>query len=590
MRRWVQASIGRALLLTHLSISATVTNLRVSVLAAIGVFAQQRLMRSMLLAVVAFALAIALSNCNSPSKQTSNIPSPALSPAVVPAGALVYGAVGQPVNLESGNITDGNSNMVQDQIYDRLIDFKPGTTELVPSLATEWSVSKDGKTWTFKLRDGVKFHDGTDFNAQAVKFNVDRWWDPKNQFGYRNAGKTYEIWGDLFGGYKGSANSFLQDVVVEGKNSIKFVLKQPFAAFPSALAAGYFGIASPEAIKKAGATYGTPSSTAVGTGPFIFKEWRSGDRVVLEKNLNYWKKGLPKSKQLVMRFITDPAARLAQLRAGTIDFTVDLAPDQLAEVQRDSNLDALYRPSFNVGYVGLNPSYPPLSKPEVRQAIAHTINQKEIVKAFWGSLGENTPHFTPPLFKEFQSEQVPDYVYNPQVAKQVIAQAGYPNGFPLELWYMPVSRPYFPNPKQIAEGMAADLSAIGIKVNLKTKDWAAYLAGRKKPPGYQAFMLGWIGDYGDPDNFYYAHFGPGATSDLGNWKNEQVFKLLDQGRATGDKAQRIKIYKQVDEILYKEAVRIPIVHSQPLLAKRKKVAGWIPSPLGSQPLDQVTKS
>ncbi len=588
MRRWVQASVGRAWLLTHLG--AAVAKWRVLVLAMMGVLMQQILRRSILLGVVAFTLAIALSNCNSPSKQINNSPTPTLTPALAPAGALVYGALGQPVNLESGNITDGNSTIVQQQIYNRLIDFKPGTTELVPSLATEWNVSQDGKTWTFKLRDGIKFHDGTEFNAQAVKFNIERWWDPKNQFGYRNAGKTYQIWQDLFGGYKGSPDSFLQNVVVEGKNTIKFVLKQPFAAFPAAMASGYFGIASPDAIKKAGATYGTPSSTAVGTGPFIFKEWRSGDRIVLEKNLNYWKKGLPKSNQLVMRFITDPAARLAQLRAGTIDLTVDLTPDQLAEIKRDSNLDALYRPSFNVGYLALNPGYPPLSKPEVRQALTIAINKQEIVKAFWGDLGESTSHFIPPLFKEYRSPKVTDYPYNPQVAKQTLAQAGYPNGFPLDLWYMPVSRPYFPNPKLIAEAFAAELSAIGIKVNLKTKDWAAYLADRKKPPGYQSFMLGWVGDYGDPDNFYYPHFGPGATSDLGKWKNEQIIKLLDQGRSTGDQAERIKIYQQVDEILYEEAVRIPIVHAQPLLAKRKKVTGWIPSPFGSQPLDEVAKS
>jgi peptide/nickel transport system substrate-binding protein len=542
------------------------------------------------LLAVAFALAIVLSNCNSPSNQTSNSPTSANSPATAPAGALVYGSVGQPVNLEPGNITDGNSIVVQDQIYNRLIEFKPGTTDLVPSLATEWKASEDGKTWTFKLQNGVKFHDGTDFNAEAVKFNVERWWDSKNEFGYRNAGKIYQIWSDLFGGYKGSANSFLQEVAVEGKDTVKFVLKQPFVAFPNALAAGYFGIASPDAIKKAGASYGTPSSTAVGTGPFVFKEWRPGDRIVLEKNPNYWKQGVPKSNQLVMRFITDPAARLAQLRAGTIDFTVDLTPDQMAEVQRDSNLDPVLRPSFNVGYLALNPGYEPLSKPEVRKAIAQAINKKEIVKAFWGQMGENTPHFTPPLLKEFQSERVQDYEYNPQQAKQLIAQAGYPNGFNLDLWYMPVSRPYFPNPKPIAEAFAAELSAIGIKVKLQTKDWAAYLADRKKSPGYQAFMMGWTGDYGDPDNFYYAHFGPGATTDLGNWKNDQVFQLLNRGRATSDKTERATIYKQVDEILYQEVVRIPIVHSQPLLAKRKKVSGWTPSPLGSEPFDAVTKS
>jgi peptide/nickel transport system substrate-binding protein len=543
------------------------------------------------LLAVACTLTIFLSNCNSnPSNRTTNKASPVNSPVTAPPGALVYGAGGQPVNLEPGNITDGNSVMVQDQIYNRLIDPKPGTTDLEPSLAMEWKASQDGKTWTFKLRTGVKFHDGTDFNAEAVKFNFERWWDEKNAFGYRNAGKSYEIWGNLFGASKGKPDSLLQNIVVEGKDTIKFVLKQPFAAFPAAVSSGYFGMASPAAIKKAGAQYGTPSSLAVGTGPFVFKEWRSGDRIVFEKNPNYWKKGLPKSNQLVMRFITDPAARLAQLRAGTIDLTVDLVPDQLKEVQNDAKLEAVKRPSLNVGYLALNTSYEPLSKPEVRQAIAQTINKKEIVKAFWGELGENTPHFTPPALQEYQANSITDYQFNPQTAKQLLAKAGYPNGFPLQLWYMPVSRPYFPNPKPLAEAFAADLNAIGIKVNLQTKDWAAYLADRNKKPGFQSFMLGWTGDYGDPDNFYYPHFGPGATQDIGNWKNEQVLKLLDQGRAASDKAARIKIYQQIDQLLYKEAVRLPIVHAQPLLAKRKNITGWTPSPLGSETLDEVSKT
>jgi peptide/nickel transport system substrate-binding protein len=552
---------------------------------------QTRIIQPVILALVACALAILLSNCNpSSTNPTSSPPSPANSPAALSAGSLVYGAGGEPVNLEPGNIEDGNSLTVQNQIYNRLIQFKPGTSDLEPALATEWKSAEGGKVWTFKLRSGVKFHDGTDFDAEAVRFNVDRWWNPKSEFGYRNAGKTYIIWKNLFGGFKGSPESLLQDVVVEGKDTIKFVLKQPFTIFPTAIASGYFGIASPTAIKKAQASYGTPASFAVGTGPFIFREWRSGDRIVLAKNPNYWQEGLPKSEQLTIRFISDPAARLVQLRAGTIDLTVDLTPDQLQEVQRDPNLEAVFRPSFNVGYLALNPSYEPLKKPEVRQAIAQALNKQEIVKAFWGELGENTPHFTPPLFKEYQSQKATGYPYNPEQALQTLAKAGYPKGFELQLWYMPVSRPYFPTPKPIAEAFAAELSAIGIKVSLQTKDWAAYLGDRNKSPGFQAFMLGWTGDYGDPDSFYYPHFGPGATADIGNWKNEQLFKLLDQVRVTQDKAERIKIYQQIDEILEKEAVRLPIVHSKPLLAKRKIVQGWTPSPLGTEPLGAVTKS
>ena len=540
----------------------------------------------LVLLAVAFALAIGLSNCNGNRNTTQSVPNTSNPTA---QGVIVYGSGGQPVNLEPGNITDGNSIIVQQQIYNRLLEFKPGTTDLEPGLATDWAVSENGTEWTFTLREGVKFHDGSDFNAEAVKFNFERWWNPESPYGYRDAGKGYEIWGDLFGGYQGDPDSLLKDIVVEDEYKIKFILKQPFAAFPAALASGYFGIASPTAIKSSGANYGTPASLAVGTGPYIFKEWRTGDRILLEKNPNYWKPDLPKQDQLVFRFISDPAARLAELRAGSIDFTVDLAPDQLAEIKSDPNLEAVYRPSFNVGYLALNPSYEPLSQPQVRKAIAMAINRKEIVQAFWSGLAQSDGHFTPPSLDWSQASNLDNYEYNPEQAKQLLADAGYPNGFDLDLWYMPVSRPYYPTPKPIAEAFAAELSAIGINVNLQTKDWAAYLEDRRKPPGFQAFMLGWTGDYGDPDNFYYPHFGPAATDDLGGWKNERVLQLLETGRKTQDTDARAKIYAEVDQILFEQAVRIPIVHSQPLLGKRTNVQGWEPSPLGSEPFEAVEK-
>jgi peptide/nickel transport system substrate-binding protein len=551
-------------------------------------------LRGAVLVAIGLALAIVLINCTSPQPPATvpnSTPSPALSapPAPEPSGALVYGSGGQPVNLEPGNVTDGNSLIVQDQIYNRLIEFKPGTTELQPALATAWSASPDGKTWTFNLRQGVLFHDDTVFDAAAVKFNVDRWWDRQSPNGYRNAGKLYEIWQQVFGGFKGEANSLLQAVKVVDPLTVQFVLKQPFAAFPSAIASGFFGMASPAAVQKAGAKYGTPSSLAVGTGIFRLQEWRSGDQVVLERNPSYWETGIPKAEQLVIRFATDPAARLAQLRAGQLDFTVDLAPDQRPEIAADPALIPIARPSFNVGYLALNPSYKPLADIRVRQAIAHAINRPAIVQAFWGELGLHDAHFTPPPFAWSQDASLQPYAFDPARAKQLLAAAGYANGFDLELWYMPVSRPYFPTPKPIAEAFAADLSAVGIRVTLKTKDWAAYLTDRRKAPGYQSFMLGWTGDYGDPDSFYYTKFGPGATDDIGNWKNARLLQLLNQGRATSDQAARAKIYSEVDRILHQEILRLPIVHAQPLLAQRKTLTGWTPSPLGSEPFGRVSQ-
>ena len=549
----------------------------------------RRKLQQFLMALLAFSLVVVLANCGG-AQQTAEEPVPS-DGAAAPANTstLVFGSGGQPVNLRPGDVTDGNSMYVQLQIYNYLLGNEPGGTELIPGLATEWSASEDGRTWTFNLREGVKFHDGTDFNAEAVVFNVNRWWDPEFEYGYRAEGHLYEIWTDLFGGFKGDAGSTLADVRAVDDLTVEFELVEPFAAFPAAIASSYFGIASPTAIQEAGANYGTPSGLAVGTGPFVFEEWRSGDRITLSAFEDYWEEGLPKVEQLVFSFVEDPAARLAQLRAGTLDFTVDLTPDQLPEIESDPNLEAVFRPSFNVGYLALNPSYEPLASVEVRQAIAQAINKPAIVEAFWGDLGKTDGHFVPPSLANYTSDEVDDYPYDPEVARQALADAGYPDGFTLDLWYMPVSRPYFPNPKPIAEAFAAELSQIGITVNLQTKDWGAYLEDRNTEPGFQSFMLGWTGDYGDPDNFLYAHFGPGATQDIGNYQNPEIFDMLNKARSATEKGEREAIYQDVDRILFEEALRIPIVHSQPLLAKRNNIEGWSPSPFSNEPFPEVEK-
>jgi peptide/nickel transport system substrate-binding protein len=540
---------------------------------------------AVLLALIT-ALTVALSNC---AQQTST-PNPNSSPpASTDTSTIVFGALSDPATLESGNITDAYSGYVQQQLYDRLLDFKPGTTELMPALATKWSASDDRLTWTFKLRQGVKFHDGTDFNAEAVSINVNRWWDPNHPLGFRDAGKTYEIWPQLFGGFKGTEESLLQELRVVDQFTVAFVLKHPFAAFPAAIASGYFGISSPTAIQKAGADYGIPNVGAVGTGPFKFVEWRSGDRVILEKNPDYWQDGLPKSERLIFRTVKDSSSRLAEIRTGAIDFAESFSPEQLSEISSDTNLKELRRPSFNVGYLALNPSYEPLAKGEVRQAIAMALNKKDLVQAFWSGLAVTDAHFTPPSMKDYQDQSLTDYEYNPEKARQRLAAAGYPNGFDLELWYSPITGTVFPTPKPIAESWAADLAAIGIRTTLNTKDWAAYLADRNKAPGFQAFMLAWSGDYGDPDNFYYPHFGPGSTADIGNWKNDRVFQLLNDARSEADEPQRAKLYAEVDRILHNEALRLPIVHSEPLLVQRANLSGWTPSPLGTESFAEVVK-
>ena len=511
----------------------------------------------------------------------------ALPLAGAQSGTLVFGGNGEPVSLESGNITDGISILIQRQIYDTLVDFKNGTTELTPGLATSWKPNANATSWTFTLRKGVKFHDGTPFNADAAVFNLGRWWDKNHPYGLRKEGRTFEIVGQLLGGYKGDATSVIKNIVKVNDSTVRIDLNKPSSVLPDVLAAGYFGMASPSAIKAQGGKYGTPAGKAVGTGPFIFQSWRTGDRVTLGANKNYWGEK-PKVATVVVRSIKDPSQRLNELRAGTIDFANDLAPDTLRTIQADRNLTAVKRPSFNVGFISLNNRNQYLKNPKVRQAISMAINKKEIVNAFWPGLGVSNASFVPPVLARYNSSKVPgDYKYDPAAAKRLLAEAGYPKGFTLDLWYMPVSRPYFPSPKPIAEAMAAELATIGIKVNLMTEDWAKYLEDRNKAPGFDMYMIGWTGDYGHPDNFYSAYYGPSASRDIG-YNSIQIQNLLEQGRAASTEAARKAAYAKLHEVTYAANFRIPIVHSQPLAAARSYVKGWIPSPLGSEAFNTIS--
>ncbi len=509
-----------------------------------------------------------------------------LAGSALAAGTLTYGMSAEPTSLESGNVNDTSSALAHAQIYDTLVGFQPGTTTLAPALATSWVSNKDASEWTFFLRQNVKFQDGTPFNADAVLFNVNRWWDPKATSNLRDAGRTWQSWSRAFGGFKGDPQSLLKSVRKVGDAKVVFTLAKPFADFPGVIGSAFFGIASPTAVKKAGANYGTPAGGAVGTGPFRFDSWVSGDHLTLTANPSSWQ-GAPGVDRLVLRFIKDPSARLNELRAGTIDFTSDLTPDDLKTIQADKRLTAVVKPSFNVGFLSLNTASPKLKDERVRQAISMSINKKAIVNAFFGTLGVSDASFLPPALKWANSRKVPaDYPYDPAGAKRLLAAAGLAGGLTLDLWYMPVSRPYFPNPKPIAEAMAADLAAVGIRANLKTEDWGAYLQDRYTK-GFDLYMVGWTPGNGSPFDFYSAYYGPLGSADS-HYQPAALDALLDQAQAATTRAQKVQVYARIQEITYGAYVRLPIVHSSPLGAARSTVKGWKPSPLGTESFQGVT--
>jgi len=502
------------------------------------------------------------------------------------AQTLVFGASGQPSSLDSVNSQDGNSLVVSNQITETLIFFAEGSTALVPRLATSWTPNADATVWTFELRQGVTFHDGTAFDAEAVKFNFDRWNVVDHPYAYRNEGKTYVPWGWVFNGPR-EEGGILDEVVVVGPYTVELRMTQPTPFLPALVAAVYFQLDSPTAVMAHGADYGTPGVGSVGTGPFTFVSWVEGQQVTLRANPNYWG-GAPKVEQVVFRAISEPTARLAELQAGSIDIAVLLAADDLAAVQNDARLKAVIpETELNVGYLAMHQGNPPLDNLLVRQAIAHAIDREAIIDAFYAGLGVPAAAHMPPSF--FGQGETWPYDYDPERAKELLAEAGFPNGFTTELWYMPVSRPYYPAPQPIAETFASYLADVGIEAQLLTEDWTTYLSDYRTGK-FPMYMLGWNADYADPDNFLTTFFGPSAINDLG-WDAPEVVKALNDARQTGDQAERARLYAFVIDANVAAAASIPMAHNRNLNATRANIDGWVMSPLGysSASLLNVTK-
>ncbi len=263
-------------------------------------------------------------------------------------GTLIYGRGSDSVGLDPILETDGESYKVAQQIFDTLVEYIPGTTEVRPALATSWSVNDEGTVWTFKLRKGVKFHDGTEFNSEAVKFNFDRWRLVDHP--YHKEGK-FLYYGDMFNGTPG----VIADVIAIDDYTVQFVLSQKFATFLSNIAMNPFSISSPTAVEKWGDDYFTHP---VGTGSFKFVEWVKGDRITVEANENYWG-GKPYLDKIVFRSIPDNGARFMELQAGSVHMIDGVNPNDVRILEKTKGLKLVLRPSMNVGYFSMNQRFEP---------------------------------------------------------------------------------------------------------------------------------------------------------------------------------------------------------------------------------------
>ena len=479
-------------------------------------------------------------------------------------GTLIVGRGGDSVGLDAGTQTDGESARVINTIVDGLVALEGTSTKPIPWLAESWETT-DSQTWIFHLRQGVKFHDGTPFNAEAVKWNMDRWRDPQNEWRFGRAFEYYDI---EFG-----KDLAIEEVTAVDENTIQLKLSAPSGVLLAKLAEWFvFGMNSPTAVQEQGDKYGTPAGTAVGTGRFKFVEWVPDDHITVERNADWWG-GAPKLDRIIFRSIPDNSARFAELQAGTIQ-QADLAQTDLPAAKEDPNLVLYERPALSTGYIAFQQCTKPFDKLEVRQAIAHAVNWAALIPAFYGDYGKLAGSFQPPAILG-SNPNIQPFEYNPDKAKELLAAAGLPDGFETEFWYIPVVRGYFPDSKAIGEAIAADLAKVGIKVSLKTEDWGAYLDDRNQGK-FPMWMLGWGSDNGDPDNFIGYHFShpAGEPKKEDCYNNDELSKLLTEGRTEADIAKREQIYQKAEEIVHADVPRIPVVWTTSVTVFRKEVQGY----------------
>ncbi len=494
-----------------------------------------------------------------------------VAPEVTPApeqlsGTFIVGRGGDSVILDVGPATDGESWRVIQEVNEPLIRLEGTSTKPIPWLAERWE-TEDSQTWTFYLRQGVTFHNGNPFNAEVVAWNIDRWKNPDNEYRF---GRAFEYYDSEFG-----TESGIESVEVVDEYTVKIKLMQPSAVMLAKLSlTGVFGMVDPAEIMAQGDKYGTPAGTIVGTGPFKFVEWIPDDHITLERNNDWWG-GPPRLAKIIFRSIPDNSARFAELQAGTIH-QADLAQTDLAAASEDPNIKIYPLPSLSTGYIAFQQCTAPFDKLEVRQAIAHAVDWAALIEPFYGEWAMPAQSFQPPAILG-HNPNVKQYEYDPEKAKELLAAAGLPDGFETDFWYIPVIRGYFPDSKAIGEAIAADLAKVGIKVNLQTKDWGAYLDDRNNGK-FPMWMLGWGSDNGDPDNYLGWHFyhpiGEPKVEDC--YANDKVAELIIQGRTEPDLAKREAIYQEAEQLIHDDVARIPVAWTIGAVVMRAEVKGYVP--------------
>jgi len=511
--------------------------------------------------------------------------------AVTPAAAktLVYCSEGNPESLNPQIVTTTTGMDVGRPMFNTLVEFPPGSTTIGPGLAESWTISEDGKEYTFRLRHGVRFHSNEafhptrDLNADDVLFSLLRQWKEDHPY-HKVSGIRYDYFLDL------GMGDLLSSIDAPDPYTVRIRLTRPDAVFLANLAMPFNAILSAEYADTM-LRAGTPErldQEPIGTGPFAFVSYQKDMTVRYQRFPEYWGERQP-IDTLVFAITPNPVVRLTKLKSGECHLMAFPSPADVPKIQSDPSLVLMKKEELNIGYLAMNTTMKPFDDVRVRRAVNMAIDKEAIVEAIQPGAGVVAKNPIPPTLWSYNNA-VKDYSFDIDEAQRLLVEAGYPDGFETDLWYMPVSRPYNPNGKRVGEMIQSDLSKIGIRARLVTDEWSQY---RTKLQAGEApiALFGWTGDNGDPDNFLHVLLGCLAARPGGNnvakWCNPDYDALVTRAKLTTDRAARESLYKEAQVIFKDQAPWVPLSHSLVFMAARREVVGFQMDPLGRRIFEGV---
>lgn len=527
----------------------------------------------------------------SPSAQSPGTSAPPVSPpppagSPVAGGTLVVAIPGDIDVLDAALITDSNSSYVINQVMEGLVQLKPGSvSETDPVLAESVTLSDDGLTYTFKIRTGKKFHDGTDVNAEAIRYNFDRW---LNKLPAELQPLAYYA-GQVFEGFGATSN--VASVAAPDATTFVVTLKAARSNFVLALTLAPFYISSPTALEAGDANNPDPSKSAyaqrtgmVGSGPFKLKEWVRGDHLTIEKNDDYEGPQQPAYlDEIIFRPFPDQTAEFNALEALEVDFAQTIAPIDAESIASNPELQVISRgESCNMGHLALNQTHDPVSNPKIREAIAYALNKQSYVDTFYAGQAVPADNWMPPTALYYKPLGLP--TYDPEKAKALIAEANLDatgDALTIDFWYpSDVARPYMPDPKGLFEAITSDLEAVGFTVNPHTATWSPDYLTAESAGEYEAWLIGWTCDWASADNFLQtAFFGyrDGKPNPEYAYKNDELIRIMGDALASTDEAEAATLWSQAQDLVKADLPTIPLIHSTPPAAAAAAVKGIVGS-------------